>query len=160
MKTIIKPFITEKTLSLASRGWYTFAVDPSAGKRDIARDVNSVYNVIVTAVRTVGMHGKMRRVGKGMQHVKRQDWKKAAVRLAKGQKIDAFEVTTQEEPKKVEEKSRRKVGIPTEASGLGSKFVIIRSYIGAWLSLVERLVRDQEVVGSNPAAPIFFNPSL
>ena len=26
--------------------------------------------------------------------------------------------------------------------------------VGAWLSLVERLVRDQEVVGSNPAAPI------
>ena len=25
---------------------------------------------------------------------------------------------------------------------------------GAWLSLVERLVRDQEVAGSNPAAPI------
>ena len=25
--------------------------------------------------------------------------------------------------------------------------------IGAWLSLVERLFREQEVVGSNPAAP-------
>ena len=24
---------------------------------------------------------------------------------------------------------------------------------GAWLSLVERLVRDQEVAGSNPVAP-------
>lgn len=30
--------------------------------------------------------------------------------------------------------------------------------IGAWLSLVERLVRDQEVVGSNPAAPILRDP--
>jgi hypothetical protein len=26
--------------------------------------------------------------------------------------------------------------------------------IGAWLSLVERSVRDREVVGSNPIAPI------
>ena len=25
--------------------------------------------------------------------------------------------------------------------------------VGAWLSLVERLVRDQEVGGSNPLAP-------
>ena len=28
---------------------------------------------------------------------------------------------------------------------------------GAWLSLVERLVRDQEVLGSNPSAPISFS---
>ena len=27
---------------------------------------------------------------------------------------------------------------------------------GAWLSLVERLVRDQEVAGSNPVAPTIF----
>ncbi|MCU1334671.1 MAG: hypothetical protein JWO19_252 [Bryobacterales bacterium] len=26
-------------------------------------------------------------------------------------------------------------------------------FVGAWLSLVERLVRDQEVEGSNPSAP-------
>ena len=32
--------------------------------------------------------------------------------------------------------------------------------IGAWLSLVERLVRDQEVLGSNPSAPIFFRLAL
>ncbi len=28
------------------------------------------------------------------------------------------------------------------------------SYYGAWLSLVERSVRDAEVAGSNPVAPI------
>ena len=27
---------------------------------------------------------------------------------------------------------------------------------GAWLSLVERVVRDYEVAGSNPVAPIYF----
>ena len=31
-----------------------------------------------------------------------------------------------------------------------------RNSIGAWLSLVERLVRDQEVAGSNPVAPTPF----
>ena len=29
-----------------------------------------------------------------------------------------------------------------------------------WLSLVERFVRDEEVVGSNPVAPIFLYPFL
>ena len=32
---------------------------------------------------------------------------------------------------------------------------LISNFIGAWLSLVERCVRDAEVVGSNPVAPIF-----
>ena len=30
------------------------------------------------------------------------------------------------------------------------------SFNGAWLSLVERLVWDQKVLGSNPSAPIVF----
>jgi hypothetical protein len=31
---------------------------------------------------------------------------------------------------------------------------ITGSFVGAWLSLVERFVRDEEVAGSNPVAPI------
>jgi sensor histidine kinase regulating citrate/malate metabolism len=40
-------------------------------------------------------------------------------------------------------------------SGLtaGIAFPIIHSLVGAWLSLVERSVRDREVGGSNPLAP-------
>lgn len=30
---------------------------------------------------------------------------------------------------------------------------LISNFIGAWLSLVERCVRDAEVAGSNPVAP-------
>jgi hypothetical protein len=30
------------------------------------------------------------------------------------------------------------------------------SYIGVWLSLAERLVRDEEVAGSNPVTPTIF----
>ena len=33
---------------------------------------------------------------------------------------------------------------------------ILRLFHGLWLSLVERLVRDEEVAGSNPVSPIFF----
>ena len=105
MKTLIKPFITEKTLSLAGRGWYTFVVAVQAEKKQIAADVAKFYKVTVTDVRTVHMHGKVRRVGKKMQHRKKSDWKKAMVQLAKGQKIDAFEVTTQETEKPVKNES-------------------------------------------------------
>ena len=28
-----------------------------------------------------------------------------------------------------------------------------RIYVGAWLSLVERFLREEEVLGSNPSAP-------
>ena len=33
-------------------------------------------------------------------------------------------------------------------------------FIGVWLSLVERYVRDVEVAGSNPVTPIFLCPFL
>ena len=37
---------------------------------------------------------------------------------------------------------------------------VLINTLGAWLSLVERFVRDEEVVGSNPVAPIFLYPFL
>jgi large subunit ribosomal protein L23 len=100
MKSVVKPFMTEKTLLLAAQGWYTFVVALQAEKKQIASDIATFYNVTVTEVRTVHMHGKTRRVGKKMQHTKKSDWKKAIVHLAAGQKIDAFEVTTPETEKK------------------------------------------------------------
>lgn len=98
MNTIVKrPLITEKTLTLAARGWYTFEVSIDASKPSIAQAVSAAYKVKVVDVRSMSMHGKMRRVGKLMKHVKKEDWKKAIVKLAKGQKIDVFEVSPQQE---------------------------------------------------------------
>ncbi len=105
MNTIVqRPLITEKTLTLASRGWYTFAVADDASKPTIAEAVSKFYKVTVTEVRVVSMHGKVRRVGKLSKYEKRPDWKKAMVRLTKGQKIDVFEVTSEqpEKPEKAE----------------------------------------------------------
>lgn len=90
---IERPLITEKSLQLASRGWYTFVVDIAASKQSIGQAISSAYKVEVVTVRTVTMHGKVRRVGKRSVHVKRPNWKKAMVTLKKGQKIDVFEVT-------------------------------------------------------------------
>lgn len=90
---IVRPVITEKTLILAGGGWYTFMVLLDAGKKDIAREISALYKVTVMDVRVMRMHGKVRRAGKRTKPVKKPDWKKALVRLVKGQKIDAFEVT-------------------------------------------------------------------
>ncbi|MBI3385985.1 50S ribosomal protein L23 [Candidatus Gottesmanbacteria bacterium] len=97
MKHIVKlPWMTEKSLDLARRGWYTFAVSKQADKASIAKEVSALYGVTVTDVRTITLHGKERRVGRLMRKVTKPDWKKALVRLKAGQKIDAFEVTTEE----------------------------------------------------------------
>ena len=96
MKQIVKrPLLTEKSLTLAGRGWYAFVVEADATKEQVAAWVNKLYGVTVTEVRTISMHGKARRVGKQRTEVRKPDWKKAMVRLVKGQKIDAFEVTSE-----------------------------------------------------------------
>ncbi|KKU80799.1 50S ribosomal protein L23 [Candidatus Gottesmanbacteria bacterium RIFCSPHIGHO2_01_FULL_46_14] len=98
-QTVRRPLITEKSLSQAAKGWYTFAVTEAARKQDIAREIGQLYNVNVTDVRTASMHGKERRAGKKMKRVAKSDWKKAVVHLVKGQTIAAFEVTQEAEKK-------------------------------------------------------------
>lgn len=97
MKHLVRqPRMSEKSLDLAGRGWYTFVVDKHARKEEIAKAIGALYAVVVTDVRTVAVHGKERRVGRMRKSVKKSDWKKALVKLAPGQRIDAFEVTTEE----------------------------------------------------------------
>lgn len=98
-QVIIKPIITEKSLSLAAKGWYTFGVAIASNKVHIAHAITDMYKVTVVDVRTMIMHGKERRSGKRQKKVTKSDWKKALVRLKEGQKIDAFEVTGEPEKK-------------------------------------------------------------
>lgn len=93
-----RPIITEKSLGLASRGWYTFAVEKHSRKESVAGEIEKTYHVNVLTIRMVAMHGKVRRTGKKMTPSHRPDWKKAIVQLKPGQRIDAFEVTAQEQP--------------------------------------------------------------
>ncbi len=101
---VFRPLISEKSLGLASRGWYTFAVDKHARKEEIVKLIERMYSVNVLSVRTIAMHGKVRRTGKKMITKHKEDWKKAILLLKSGQHIDAFEVTQQETP--VEEKKK------------------------------------------------------
>jgi ribosomal protein L23 len=52
--------------------------------------------VNVVDVRTMNVHGKMRRAGKRQQSVLRPTWKKAMIALKPGQTIEAFQLQGQE----------------------------------------------------------------
>lgn len=100
MKHVIKrPVITEKSLELASRGWFTFGVDIKSTKGEIASEIASMFRVHVREVRTVVMKGKTRRVGKKRTPRVQENWKKAMVHLNEGETIDLFEVTQEGQSK-------------------------------------------------------------
>jgi ribosomal protein L23 len=75
MNEIKRPIITEKSMALASTGWYTFAVALAARKEDIVKSINTLYSVNVTEVRTMRVAGKTQKAGKKMKPITRMDWK-------------------------------------------------------------------------------------
>jgi large subunit ribosomal protein L23 len=94
MSAILKPIITEKSMVLANKGWFTFMVDRSARKEQITKQLETQFKVNIVEIKTIHMHGKPQRTGKKRIEVAGSDWKKAIVKLKKDQKIDLFEITT------------------------------------------------------------------
>ena len=89
---IIKgPIITEKSNDLLeNEGKYTFKVALEANKVEIKQAIEAIYKVKVVDVATVRVLPKKRRVGKYEGY--RSAYKKAIVKLAKDEKIDAFNI--------------------------------------------------------------------
>lgn len=87
---IRRPIISEKSTALAEVGnRYAFEVATGANKQEIKDAVQRLFNVKVRAVRTLIVHGKVKRMGRF--ETKRANWKKAIVTLGDGQKIDFFQ---------------------------------------------------------------------
>lgn len=88
---IKRPLIlTEKGASLREKdNKYSFEVARGANKIQIKQAVETLFNVNVETVRTMIVRGRDRRMGRG--HAKTQNWKKAIVTLAEGDKIEIFE---------------------------------------------------------------------
>ena len=83
---IRRPIITEKGLGAKeTQHTVVFEVSKDATKTQIREVVQRVFKVKVDHVRTAVFHGKMRRRGRSEGF--RSDWKKAYVRLAKGEKM-------------------------------------------------------------------------
>lgn len=90
MKVLIKkPIISEKSVSQGSVNKYTFLVDRSANKHDVATAITALFKVAVADVNIVNIPGKVKRFRKTIS--KRSDIKKAVVTLKAGQTINLFE---------------------------------------------------------------------
>ena len=89
---IIKgPIITEKSNDLLEKeNKYTFKVALDANKVEIKQAIEAIYKVKVLDIATVRVLPKRRIVGKYEGY--RSAYKKAIVKLAKDEKIDAFNI--------------------------------------------------------------------
>jgi large subunit ribosomal protein L23 len=84
---LVRPLLTERGTTLQGKhNHYLFETSPVATKTDIKLAVEKLFKVKVDKVRTMIVHGKFRRFGKGGGVL--PDWKKAIVTVAEGQKID------------------------------------------------------------------------
>ena len=86
---IIRPLVTEKGMHTAERNnAYAFEVNRLAGKDDIRRAVEELFDVKVTDVRTQNRKGKPRRTKMRLSTTK--GWKKAIVTLNAEHRINFF----------------------------------------------------------------------
>ena len=84
--TLLRPVITEKSMTSSESGKVVFTVPVNASKDDIKAAVEAIFNVKVKKVNTVKQAGKVKRF-RGYEGV-RSDYKKAVITLAEGQNID------------------------------------------------------------------------
>lgn len=86
---LIEPVLSEKTNALREAGQYAFKVDPRATKIQVKEAVRKLFEVhpISCTIMNVGGKPKRLRTRSGFT----PSWKKAIVRLAKGETIKAFE---------------------------------------------------------------------
>jgi large subunit ribosomal protein L23 len=89
---IVRPIITEKSMSLAGVGKFSFVVASHASKNMIRQAIQDMFSVSVTDVATATVKGKTKRVGKRREEVVITPLKKAVISVKKGQKIDIFEI--------------------------------------------------------------------
>ena len=89
LMTVIRgPHLSEKAHFAAERNQVVLKVRTDATKKEIAQAVELLFEVEVEAVQTVKVKGKNKRFQ--MTKGRRNDWKKAYVRLAEGSNLEEF----------------------------------------------------------------------
>ena len=86
---IRRPLVTEKGVAKKDdERTLCFEVAPGANKTQVKSAVEKLFKVKVEEVRTANFEGKLRRRGRFAGY--RSDWKKAYVRLKRGEKVPDF----------------------------------------------------------------------
>ncbi|MEE8118563.1 MAG: 50S ribosomal protein L23 [Gammaproteobacteria bacterium] len=86
---LLGPHVSEKGTVIAGKhNQVIFRVRRDANKIEISEAVEMMFEVKVEGVTTINVRGKWKRFGKA--YGRRQDWKKAYVKLAPGQNIEAL----------------------------------------------------------------------
>ena len=89
LMTIIRgPHMSEKSHLAAEQNQIVLKVRPDATKSEIRQAVELLFEVSVENVTVVNVKGKNKRFG--MTRGRRNDWKKAYVRLAEGSEIETL----------------------------------------------------------------------
>lgn len=114
---ILKPLVNEKSMALVKDGMYTFLIDRDATKELVAKVVKQKFSVDVLSVKTINVKPKTKQQRSRKGHFTTAAFKKAIVKVKKGQRIALFEeatkveedvtVTTAEGEKKAEVKEKR-----------------------------------------------------
>lgn len=87
LQVLLSPLVSEKSAEMADASRrFAFKVTTDATKPEIAAAVEMLFDVEVMNVRTINVKGKRKRFSGNMG--KRNDWKKALVKLKEGQDID------------------------------------------------------------------------
>ena len=86
---LLKPIITEDSMSRLADGKYTFEVATDATKVEIAKAVEQLFDVKVAKVNTMSVKGKEKRMGRYTGF--RPDRKKAIVTLEGDKTIEFFD---------------------------------------------------------------------
>ena len=86
-QVLLRPVVSEKSTNAAEANrQVVFEVLENATKAEVREAVEKLFDVSVTAVQVLNVRGKIKRFGKTPG--KRNNWKKAYVRLAAGDDIE------------------------------------------------------------------------
>ena len=87
-KVLKSPHITEKATDLTGKNQYTFKVWPRTNKVEIKKAIEDLYGVDVLGIKIINIPSKRRKLGRTLGE--RKGYKKAIVKLKKGQKIEVL----------------------------------------------------------------------